>query len=269
MLKDRIYSLAGTIVFHAIILLVLWFTVLKSKVPEEQGGVWVNFGNADAAAGTFEPNYTEEETIPVPPAPEPAPVLPQEKVITQNTEESVALAKAKKKEDQRKKREAEEAERKRREEAERRRIAEAQRRKKEKDINNRVAGAFGIGNAKGTSQGDADKGAGNQGNPFGNAGRGTGEGNGGEGTFSLNGRSIGPDGLPRPAYTIQEEGKIVIDITVDPKGNVIFAEIGRGTDIGNDSMRRSAREAARRAKFNSITGSNNQRGTITYVYRFK
>ena len=61
----------------------------------------------------------------------------------------------------------------------------------------------------------------------------------------------------------------MINITVDPKGNVIFAEVGRGTNIDNASMRRSALEAAKRAKFNSINEANNQSGTITYVYRLK
>ena len=74
-------------------------------------------------------------------------------------------------------------------------------------------------------------------------------------------------GLPRPSYNSQEEGKIVINITVDPNGNVILAEIGRGTNIDNASMRKSATDAARRAKFNKIQGSNNQSGTITYIYK--
>ena len=132
-----------------------------------------------------------------------------------------------------------------------------------------VAGAFGMGNAEGNSQGDAESGTGNQGSPFGNSDHGANEGVGGYGSFNLNGRSIGAGGLPRPAYTIQEEGRIVINITVDPKGNVIFAEVGRGTNIDNASMRKSALDAARKAKFNSISGANNQSGTITYVYKFK
>ena len=192
-------------------------------------------------------------------------------------EESVALedAKKKKEEEKRKKQEAEkkrkeeeEKERIRREEAEKKRLAE-ERRKKEQAISNKVAGAFGMGNAEGNNQGDAGSGTGNQGSPFGNSDHGANEGVGGYGSFNLNGRSIGAGGLPRPAYTIQEEGRIVINITVDPKGNVIFAEVGRGTNIDNASMRKSALDAARKAKFNSISGANNQSGTITYVYKFK
>ena len=60
----------------------------------------------------------------------------------------------------------------------------------------------------------------------------------------------------------------IISIT-DPAGNVIAADIGKGTNIDNASMRRSAVEAARRAKFNSIEGTNNQSGTITYMFRLK
>lgn len=277
--KDDIYSLLGTLAFHLAIFVLLWFTVLKTVIPDEDGGVLVNFGNVNAAAGTFEPRYTgqepPEETTTPPPAPRPPVEAPKEEVITQDIEESVAIteAKKKKKEEQRKKeaeekRRKEEEERRRREEAEKRRLAE-ERRKKEQAISNRVAGAFGIGTADGSSQGDAESGTGNQGSPFGNSDHGANEGVGGYGSFNLNGRSIGAGGLPRPAYTIQEEGKIVINITVDPKGNVIFAEVGRGTNIDNASMRRSALEAAKRAKFNSISEANNQSGTITYVYKLK
>ena len=281
--KDDIYSLIGTLAFHGALLALLWFTVLRTEVPEEDGGVLVNFGNVDAAAGMFEPKYTgveppQETTTPPPPEPEPQVETPKQEMITQDLEESVNLEQeAKKKAEE--KRKQEEAEKKRKEaaeqerirkekEAETKRLAEEQR-KKEQAISNKVAGAFGIGNAAGNSQGDAATGTGNQGSPFGNSDHGANEGVGGYGSFNLNGRSIGAGGLPRPAYTVQEEGRIVVNITVDPKGNVIFAEVGRGTKIDNASMRKSALEAARKAKFNPISGANNQSGTITYVYKFK
>ena len=267
--KDDIYSLIGTLVFHGAIFLILWFTVLRSEVPEEDGGVLVNFGNINAAAGTFEPSNTgqalpQEATTPPPSTPEPQAEAPKEELITQDLEESVALEEKKKKEEEEKRL----AEEKRKQEEEQKRLAE-ERRKKEQAISNRVAGAFGIGTAQGNSQGDAATGTGNQGSPFGNSDQGLNEGVGGYGSFNLNGRSIGAGGLPRPAYTVQEEGRIVINITVDPQGNVIFAEIGRGTNIDNASMRTSALDAAKRAKFNSINGTNNQSGTITYLYKFK
>lgn len=279
--KDDIYSLAGSIAFHVVILLILFFSVMKTIVPEEDGGVLVNFGNVNSAAGTFEPEYTgqdlPQETTPPPPPPAPVEAA-KEELVTQDLEESIAIKEAKKKKEKEKaeqqkkaeeeRKRKEEQDRKRKEEAEKKRLAE-EKRKKEEAISNRVAGAFGIGSGKGTSQGDAESGSGNQGSPFGNSDHGANEGVGGYGSFNLNGRSIGAGGLPKPAYTIQEEGKIVINITVDPKGNVIFADIGKGTNIDNASMRKSALEAAKKAKFNSIAGTNNQSGTITYVYKLK
>ena len=272
--KDDLYGFLGSVGFHLLILLVLSLTILSTVVPEEDSGVLVNFRNVDEAAGTFEPLNTGqepmEETTP-PPPPTPAVETAKEELVTQDVEESVALAEAKKKkEEQRKKEEAikREQDRIQKEKLEQQRLADAQR-QKELAIKNKVAGAFGAGSAAGSSQGSGETGSGNQGSPFGNSDHGANDGVGGYGSFSLNGRSIGAGGLPRPAYTIQEEGRIVINITVDPKGNVIFAEIGKGTNIDNASMRKSALEAARRAKFNSISGSNNQSGSITYRYSLR
>lgn len=280
--KDDIFGLVGSALFHVVIFLILWFSVLKTKILDEDGGVLVNFGNVDMAAGQFEPKYTgqelpQETTTPPPPAPTPKVETPKEDLLTQDIEESVSIDEQKKKKEEKRKKEQEEKKRKeeqekerlrKQKEAEAKRIAE-ERRKKAEDISNKVAGAFGIGAADGNSKGDADSGSGNQGSPFGNSDHGANEGVGGYGEFNLNGRSIGAGGLPRPAYTIQEEGKIVINITVNPKGAVIFAEIGRGTNIDNASMRRSALEAAKKATFNSISGTNNQSGTITYKYKLK
>lgn len=271
--KDDISALAGTIIIHLILLLLLYLGILKTVVPSEDSGVLVNFGNISASMGTFEPQYSaSSQQTPIPPQPTPKPVPTAEKeLITQNVEETVSIPEKqeKKKEvtDEAAQREREEAERKRKEEEERKR-REEERQRQQEAISNRVSNAFGMGSSQSSNQGDATAEAGNQGSPFGNSDTGPNEGTGGFGTFNLNGRSIGSGGLPRPAYNGREEGRIVINITVDPKGNVISAEIGRGTNIDNASMRKSAIDAARRAKFNSIQGTNNQSGTITYIYKF-
>ena len=188
----------------------------------------------------------------------------QEEMITQDTEETIALGEnTRREEEQRQREEAERMER----EAEQRRLAEEQR-QREQDIQNRVAGAFGIGDTDSDSQGTGTTGVGNEGSPFGNSDTGLNEGVGGfGGSFNLSGRSIRGGGLPQPEDRIAEAGTIVVIITVDPRGDVISAEIGRGTNIDNAVMRNSALDAARRAKFNSIQGTNNQSGTITYRYR--
>jgi TonB family protein len=73
----------------------------------------------------------------------------------------------------------------------------------------------------------------------------------------------------QPRYTVNDEGTIVIDITVDPSGNVIHAEIGRGTNTPNATLRNEALRAARSTRFNAITSMNNQQGTITYRFKLK
>ena len=111
--KDDIYGIVGSVAFHLFILLILGFTVLKTVVPDEDGGILVNFGNVNAAAGTFEPKYTgqeppQETTTPPPPVPEPKVETPKEDLVTQEIEESVAIEETKKKkekEEQRKKEE--------------------------------------------------------------------------------------------------------------------------------------------------------------------
>jgi len=272
--KDDIIALLGTIAFHFVIFLILFFTILKTIVPDEETGVLVNFGNIDLAAGLFEPRggrtTTGQDAVSIPEVtavPTPPPTQNrQEEMITQDTEETLAIGENTRRDEERRQRE--EAERTERErEAERRRLAEEQL-QREQDIQNQVAGAFGIGNTDSDSQGTGTTGTGNEGSPFGNSDTGLNEGVGGfGGSFNLSGRSIRGGGLPRPEDRIAEAGTIVINITVDPRGDVIRAEIGRGTNIDNPVMRTGAIDAAKRAKFNSIQGANNQSGTITYRYR--
>jgi TonB family protein len=279
--KDDTSALAGTIIIHLVLVLLLYFGILKTIVPNEDNGIQVNFGDMYTAVGTIEPQYTAPappKQLP-PPQPQPKPAPAGEKLITQDQEETVAIPDSrKKKEDKqvvdekaRREREEKEKERKRlEEEEENRRRREEELRKKEEAISNRVSNAFGTASSKQSQQGDASPSTANQGNPFGNSDAGAYQNTtGGFGTFNLNGRYIGQGGLPRPTDNGQEEGKIVINITVDPDGNVIFAEIGKGTNIDRAPMRKSALEAARRAKFNKIKDTDNQNGTITYIYKLK
>lgn len=271
--KDDTVALIGTILLHLVLFIILYFAVLKTILPDEDSGVLVNFGDVTASVGMLEPVYsasTPQKEVPPQPITKPQPAA-KEELITQDEEETVSIPEKKKKEveetaEEKAKKQQEEAERRRKEEEERRK--EKQRRQEEA-ISNQVSGAFGVSRAQESQQGDATAGTGNQGNPFGNTDTGENEGIGGYGSFNLSGRSLGSGGLPRPDYNVEEEGRIVLDITVDPKGNVILAEIGRGTNITNDALRKSARDAARRAKFNKIQGSNNQNGTITYNYKLK
>ena len=76
-------------------------------------------------------------------------------------------------------------------------------------------------------------------------------------------------GLPRPVYNVQDEGMVVVNITVNPAGYVIATSINLKTNTVNASLRRAAEEAAKKARFNAIDGLNNQSGTITYYFKLK
>lgn len=171
-----------------------------------------------------------------------------------------------------------ELERQRKEEAERKKREEEQR--KIAEINSRAQDAFsksgsgtgGQGTSDGKSQGATFPG-GNQGSPTGDASGtsygqgGSGSGNQGSGpSFSLSGRSA--NSLPRPKYPGNDEGTVVVKITVDKYGKVTAAEPGaRGTTIMNQSFWNEAKQAALKASFNRDEGAPAfQQGTITYRF---
>ena len=188
--------------------------------------------------------------------------------LTQELEETVALTPEMKKETTKpkpEKTEAEKAEEARRE-AEAR--AERERREAEEAARRRLAGAFGKG-AKMESRGEGESGKGVQGSPAGNAQTGASTGVGGYGEFNLGGRSIGAGGLPRPVYNVQDEGRVVVTITVNPAGQVVAVEINKQTNTVNPALRKAALDAARKARFNTVDGLNNQVGTITYYFNLK
>ncbi len=145
--------------------------------------------------------------------------------------------------------------------------AERERKEAEEAARKRVAGAFGKGAQMG-SKGDTE-GEGIQGSPTGNAPSGATSGTGGYGSFNLGGRSLGEGGLPRPVYNVQDEGRVVVTITVNPAGHVIATSINRQTNTVNPALRKAAEDAAKKARFNAVSGLNNQTGTITYYFNLK
>lgn len=180
-----------------------------------------------------------------------------------------------------------ELEQQRQAELERQRIAEAERKKREEEqqkieeINSRAKGAFGGNAGESEGQGNSDSQSqgvtfpdGNQGVPTGDPNSGTygpgGSGSGDKGSgvsFSLSGRTAKT--LPKPLYPGNDEGVVVVKITVDKYGNVTAAEAGvRGTTIMERQFWNEARQAALKAKFNLDEDAPAfQQGTISY--RFK
>ena len=266
--REQIYGFGSSVILCLLVLLFLSFVFLRTEIRAEEEGIPVEFGITESASGVNDPASSSKrtETPDIQPVPEiipdPAPSNPRQPIITQNNEQTAAIEAERQRKEQERKAEQE------RREAERKRLEEEQRRKDA--INRQMADAFGAGNATSGSQGSAASGSGNQGNPQGNAGSGAQTGTGSFGSFDLSGRSLRGGSLPRPAYDVQEEGTIVVEITVNPQGDVTQAEIRlRGTNIENANMRRSAIDAAKKTKFNSISGNQNQIGTITYRYTLK
>jgi TonB family protein len=101
-------------------------------------------------------------------------------------------------------------------------------------------------------------------------GKGPGKGPGyGEGKIGidLKGRAVvEPPKLPSDT---KEEGKVVVEITVDNKGNVIEANPnGRGTTTSSATLKAKAKQAAYATKFNVNGKFEEQKGTITIVFAF-
>ena len=291
MKKNKVTGLVGTLVLHAVLLVLLFLIAISKPKAQEEGGVPVMLGNMEMAQGNADP-YTltdvdilDEPQLPTEvSAPEPVPAPPVEsEMITQEDEPTVAVPKketpkptpkkeAVKKETPKKEpvKPKEKTEAEKRAEAER--LAAEKKAAEEKAAAEaaakRIAGAFGKGTLMG-SKGNADSGNGIQGSPTGNAAEGQTTGVGGYGTFDLNGRSLGPGGLPRPVYNVQEEGRVVVTITVNPAGQVIQTSINKRTNTVNAALRKAAEDAARKARFNAVGGVNNQTGTITYYFKLK
>lgn len=254
--REKIGGIIGTVIFTILLFLILLFSVFTlSFPPEELEGIPVMFGTTEDAFGIAESPFTEITPTPTP-SPEVPPYSPAEPLITQ-TEEPTIDVEAEREEERRREQLAEE--RRVQEEAERRRKEEEARKR---EINRQMSGLFGESEG---SRGNTE-GSGTQGVASGNATQGSPSGNGGIGSYDLGGRSLGSGGLGQPNYTVNDYGTVVVNITVDPAGSVIHAEIGRGTNTPSTTLRDEALRAARRTKFNAINSANNQQGTITYRF---
>lgn len=275
--SEYIGALGALLVHVAVIALLLLVHFVVPQPDEEAGGVPVMMGNVELANGEFDPStMTDVDILPeeVPATQQPQPETPSEQdMITQTEEETVAIKPKKevKKETPKEVKKPEKTEAQKAAEAKKLAEAKAERERKAaaEAANKRVAGAFGKGSQMGGSKGTADAGNGVEGSKDGNSSTGAKTGVGGYGTFNLGGRSIGAGGLPRPAYNVQEEGRVVVTITVNPSGQVIATSINRQTNTVNATLRRAAEEAAKRARFNEVGGVNNQTGTITYYFNLK
>lgn len=304
-ISEHRIGIVGTIITHTVVLLILLFFGFFTPLPlPGEEGILVNFGDSENGFGLEEPapgplapaKAQEEKRVEVA-----TPVATQKKVAapvekealeTQDFEKTVSLESAKKKKETDKAKDLEKEkirkEKQQLDEADRIQKAEIARQKKEDDlrlaqaaaeqrkvgeINSRAKNAFGSGgkgspDSKSTGQG-VTFGPGNQGSPGGSAnvdkyGPGGGIGNGV--SFSLDGRTA--QSLPKPDFLGNEDGKVVVLVTVDKSGKVTKAEPGaKGSNTVNPELIAAAKKAALQARFNvDANAPAFQTGTITYRF---
>ncbi len=277
----------GTVIFHIILIAILFAAGFTSTPPQAEEGLLVNFGTDDFGSGMIEPSQAAyQDPATSVPVPQPVVTSPEKAINTQDYDkEAPEIKKVTQTDPEAEKKRADELEAERIKqaelEAERIRLEqeELERKKKEEEerrtqeILDKTKNLLTAGKNTGTtSTGEGAKtGTGNQGVTTGNVDatmRGVGSGQGIDGTsWSLAGRSALE--LPKAKYDIQEEGTVVVTITVDPTGRVVDAVPGaKGSTTINEYLLKTAKEAALLAKFDpKPDAALLQKGTITYFFK--
>ena len=279
MKSNRLQGIIGTVIVHLIALLVLFLVSIRAVRPETESGVPVMLGTAELSQGDSDPyTLTEVDVMgDVRPEATPEPVVEEttseQGLLTQDMEETVSMETEKKqaKPESKTPSERRSDKQERRPEKTAEQLAAEKRTAAEKaaakEAAQKIAGAFGKGTSMG-NRGTGTSGTGIQGSPTGNSNAGMSTGVGGMGSWDLNGRSL-TGSLPVPVYNVQDEGRVVVTIVVNPAGRVISTSINKRTNTMSTALRRAAEEAARKARFNVVDGVNNQSGTITYYFKLR
>lgn len=280
--KNKLVALGGTIVFHALLFFIFILIVFKTPIPPfpETGGngIEVNFGTSEDGMGEIQPEeLADASTTPStakevadPPIEISTPVRPAAKaILTQETEEAPTVAKVEPTEN-----------------ASTNTATEPLPEPKKVNTKglypgkNKAGGSTAQGEGETNKSGDQGVKEGSRDSKYHGPGGGNGDtpgngtdGPGGEGKggprYSLTNRKA--NSLPVPRAAFQEEGKVVVEITVDKNGNVIKAKPGvKGSTTSNPNLLDIARRAAMVAKFNpSSDAPEEQKGTITYNFILK
>ena len=249
--KKKSFTL--TTILLSVLLLLLFYIGLTYLDPPIENGITVNFGSMDYGMGDKQPikkvksqpaeteTKEEEEVVEEKPAAQPEEVAEEdvtekatEKLLTQEDEESIKI-----KQQEAAKREAEEAARKAQVKAEqlaREQKAAEEKAQQEKEAKKKKLDELmgGLNESDGEVQGSEgdDNMAGDKGQPGGDpyatsyyGSPGSGSGTGG---YGLNGRILAEKG--KVQQDCNEEGRVVVKITVDRNGKVINATPGvKGT----------------------------------------
>ncbi|MCC6371493.1 MAG: hypothetical protein IT236_10855 [Bacteroidia bacterium] len=276
--KNRLISGLITLgIFGALLLFLIFFNMITKDPPFANGGGSIEMGLGQYDVGTGEIDYgsmgsvsdvvaakTEKEEVLKDDLGEEVPLENEEKPTVKNNQTVITPVKPK-------------------EPVKELTLAEKIALKAK---NNKGQNGGGIGQSD--KEGENGK---PDGDPF-KKGNGTGKGGTGTGTGSTNGPgsddgppgkgtggtrsgiSINLDGRavvqpPKLPSDTQEEGKVVVDIVVNDKGEVIEASPnGRGTTTNSVLLKAKAKKAAMATRFNVDGKFEEQRGTITIIFSF-
>jgi outer membrane biosynthesis protein TonB len=296
--KARVVGYLGTGGTGLILFLILFFTYLVTPIPPypEGGGgkgmeIEVNLGYADEGFGNVQqanlalPDFNEEVTKQ--PAP---PEEPKQEVLSQDNEETTTITtppKVKKKVTPKVTAPVPEKVVKKKEPAP---VVEKPR------VPNKAAMYKPINQAGNQTSQGVTKGSTDQGDPNGlqssstygkggNGGEGTGGGSGGgsgNGVGTGIGNGVGP-GISynllgrsivftaKPDFSVQKEGIVVVEITVDKTGKVVTAKPGvKGSTIVDNTLYAAAKKAALQSKFNLKDDAPDiQVGKLVYHFKLQ
>jgi len=262
--KKKSFTL--TTILLSVLLVLLFYIGLTYLDPPLEKGITINFGTTDFGSGNEQPKekiksepldkpiippVQQEKIEEVVPKEAAAKEQPSEKVLTQESEESIVIKQqkeAKRKADAAVKAAKAEADKIEREKQEAQEKAQKEQDAKKKKLDELMGGLNKSDGAASGGEGNDNK-VGDKGNPNGDPYATSyygapGSGNGGTSGFGLNGRSLA--GNSSVKQDCNEEGRVVVQITVDRSGKVISATPGvKGTTNTNPCLMKPAELTAR------------------------
>ena len=272
--KGRVIGGVATVLYFVVLILLFLLVQFRQEVPDPaEGGLMINFGNVDEAAPGADMALNDEIADARQQEQQTPKVESEEEQMTQDFEEAPVIKQEAKRKVEKPKTENKTPQPKPNPQP----PAE-----KPREVNRRALFPGRTAGSTAASDGTG-KGTGNQGNLAGTANGsfdgsgtgtgGTGPGNGAPGTggqASLSGRTLA-GALPRPDYGARDEGRVVVEITVDRNGRVTSASYrSSGSTTNNSTLVAAALRAARNARFNVDDNAPlSQRGTITYNFRMQ
>jgi len=250
--KNSRKGLIGTIIFHLVLLLLFLFVGMSyPDPPPPEEGITINFGTSDEGMGEEQPeNPTSEENNETEnvESETTSSTTAEEQITTQNHTETIDVN------------------------ASENTTTQETTTQEEPTPSENLSEALNAFNSSESSSSNSNEGEtgnpGDQGSQDGdpNSSNHNGGGIGNGVTYSLSGRNL--LSTPKIKDNSQEQGKVVVDITVDKNGKVIKATPGgRGSTTTSALLYKKAKEAALKTKFNAkpeLIGD--QKGQMTFVF---